>query len=49
LIIKTLKPHKHGGTPIPVGSELDVSEAEAQWLIGQGVAEAVTKTTKAKE
>jgi hypothetical protein len=40
--VKLLKPHTHAGRDYPAGAELDLADADAQWLAGIKVAEPVT-------
>lgn len=42
-VVRLLKPHRHGGRRLEPGSELELGDAVARWLIAQGVAEATGK------
>jgi hypothetical protein len=48
LSIELLKPHTHAGKRLAVGDRLDLNEASARWLIGQGVAKAASPATDSK-
>ena len=46
--IELLKLHTHAGKRHAVGDRLEIAEASARWLIGQGVAKAATPATDSK-
>jgi hypothetical protein len=46
--IELLKPHTHAGQRLAAGDRLDLNEASARWLIGQGVAKAASPATDSK-
>lgn len=39
--VKLLKPHTHAGVEFDPDNEIEVTEADSQWLIAQKVAEAI--------
>jgi len=50
--IKLIQSHRHRGRLYRAGAEIELREPQAQWLIGNGVAEAVSSvpaTTSAKK
>jgi len=40
--IELLKPHTHAGRDYPVGTTLELSQGDAQWLVAIDVAKTVT-------
>jgi len=42
MLIKLLKPHTHAGRDYPVGTTLELSQGDAQWLVAIDVAKTVT-------
>ncbi len=44
--IQLTAPHTHAGRQYPASAELDLPERKAQWLLGAGVATAITDDDK---